>query len=136
MAKKTKSHALALHRYPSQAKPIVIRTTKIVKKPRHHRRGGGGGGLFGGNRGHLMMGAFALGLIQKLDFVKNLPAIPVIGETGTIGLAAHFLGGRSGLARDVATVAFCVAAWELGNTGKVIGVDGETPDIDGYVAGY
>lgn len=107
-------------------KPIVIRTTKVVKhKRKHHRSGGGVGGLFGGNKGKVMMGAFLLGLIQKQGFASSLPTIPFLGQTGSIGLAAHFLGGRSPLAQDIATAAFAVAAWEMGHDGHIIGEDGE-----------
>ncbi len=118
------AHRRALVPYRPTVKPIVIRTTKVVKKKTKHRRSGGGmGGLFGGNKGKVMMGAFLLGLIQKQGFASSLPTIPVLGQTGTIGLAAHFLGGRSPLAQDIATAAFAVAAWEMGHDGHIIGED-------------
>jgi hypothetical protein len=114
-------------------KPIVIRTTKVVKhKKRRHSHGGGGmGGLFGGNRGKVLMGAFAVGLLQKSGIANQLPKIPFLGETGTIGLAAYFLGGKhGGLASDIATAALAIAAFELGSTGAIVG-----EGMDGYIAG-
>jgi hypothetical protein len=130
------SHALARHRphfSPFRTiKPIVIRQTKVVKhkKTKHHR--GGAGGLLSGNRVKIMGGAFALGLLQKSGIAANLPKIPLLGETGTLGLAAHFLGGSSPLAQDIAMAAFAIAAFELGSTGAIVG-----GDVDGgYVAGF
>lgn len=114
------------------ARPIVIRQTKVVKKgkgkgKRHH--GGGLGGLIGGNRGKLMMGSFAVGLIDKTGIAANLPKLPMLGEHGTIALALYLLGGKSGsgLVSDACTAALVLSAYELGHTGSIVGGD--------YVAG-
>jgi hypothetical protein len=130
--------ATSIIRRPSQfssfraARPIVIRQTKVVKSKKHHKRHGGGSGLLSGNRMKILGGAFALGMIQKMGIAANLPKIPLLGETGTIGLAAHFLGGGSRLAEDIATAAFAIAAFELGSTGSIVGEGVE----GGYVAGF
>jgi|SRR5579872_1886495 len=133
------SRALARYRGASRrsfgyAKPIVIRTTKVVKHKKKHHRGGGAGGLLGGNRGKLMAGAFLLGMIQKSGIASSLPTIPVLGQTGTIGLAAHFLGKGMPLAEQVATVALSLACWQLAHDGHVVGEDGGF-DVGQYVAG-
>jgi hypothetical protein len=136
---KNKSRALALYR-PSMPKPIVIRTTKVVKhkgKHRRHHHGGGLslGGLFSKQRMGIVAGALAFGFLEKQAMFQSLPSLPMIGKSGTIGLGAYLLsnGGRNKLADDIATAALVIAAHELGSTGTIVGQD--DPGI-GYVAGY
>lgn len=143
--KAPRSAALAIRhaqlRY-STPKPIVIRTTKVVKaKKHHHRRGGGGGGLALGNlmskqRMGIVAGALAVGFLEKQGFMSNLPSLPFIGRTGTIGLGAYLLsnGGKNKLADEICTAALVIAAHELGSTGTIVGGQ-DAADI-GYVAGY
>jgi hypothetical protein len=136
---KHKSRALALYR-PHTPKPIVIRTTKVVKHKgrRHHRHHGGGlslGGLFSKQRMGIVAGALAFGFLEKQALFQSLPSLPLIGKSGTVGLGAYLLsnGGRNKLADDIATAAFVIAAHSLGSTGTIVGED--DPGI-GYVAGY
>lgn len=138
---KHKSRALSLYR-PSSPKPIVIRTTKIVKHKKHHRRHGGGGGfglggLFSKTRMGIIAGAAAFGFLEKQAMFASLPSLPMIGKSGTIGLAAYLVsnGGRNKLADDICTAALVIAAHELTSTGSIIGDDPNGPGI-GYVAGY
>lgn len=125
-----RSRAMSLYRpRTSHPKPIVIRTTVNKPKKHHARRGGGGGrGLFEGKRMGIMLGGFAVGMIQKSGV--TIPELPLLGQAGTIGVAAYFLssGGRNKLADEVATAALAIAAYELGSTGKIVGGD--------YVAGF
>lgn len=138
---KHKSRALALYR-PHTPKPIVIRTTKVVKAKhrRHHRHGGSGfglGGLMSKQRLGIVAGALAFGFLEKQALFASLPSLPMIGKSGTIGLAAYLLsnGGKNKLADDIATAAFVIAAHELGSTGTIVGEE-PAPDVSGYVAGY
>lgn len=138
---KQRSTALARWTPPRAAKPIVIRTTKVVKAKKHrrgHRHGGGGlvGGLMNKSRIGIVAGAFAVGVLEKQNIMQQLPALPFIGRTGTIGVAAYLLsgGGRNRLADEICTAAFALAAHELATTGTVVGADG-SPDV-GYVAGW
>jgi hypothetical protein len=142
MAKKTAHRSHALARRISTPKPIVIRTTKIVKS-KHKRHGGrrsGGlsvGGLFSKDRITTIGAGFAVGVIEKMAFVQNLPSLPFIGKTGTLGVAAYLLsdGGRNRMANDVATAALTIAGFMMGSTGSIVG-EGEVPDVSGYVAGF
>lgn len=142
---KTKSKSLALARWtpPRPARPIVIKQTKVVKAKKHHKRHhGGGGGMLGGltnkNRIGIVMGAFAVGILEKQNLMQQLPAIPFLGRTGTIGVGAYLLsnGGRNRLADEICTAAFALAAHELATTGSIVGGDGEAPQNVGYVAGW
>ena len=134
MAKKaSRSTALAIKHALARGRqtvtPLVIRTpTPVVKvkktKTKHHKGGhrGGNGDIFSHKRTALMIGAFAVGVLEKQGIMTNLPALPFIGRTGTIGIAAHmFSGGRAGLADDISTAALVIAAHELGSTGSIIG---------------
>src|SRR5271157_2585811 len=123
MAKFHRSRALA-RRAVSHAKPIVIRTTKVVKaKVKHHtRRGGGLGGLFSKQRLETVGAGFAIGALEKMAFVQSLPSLPFLGKTGTLGLGAYLIGGgKAGILDDVAMAAFTIAGYMLGSTGSIVG---------------
>ena len=125
----------AIVRYVRSAKPVVIRTTKLVKaKARRHIKRGSGS-LFSSDRITTVGAGFAVGMLEKMDFVKNLPHLPFLGTTGTIGLGAYLLsnGGRNKFASDIATAALTVAGYQLGATGSIVGED---VDTSGYVAGW
>ncbi len=123
MSKKT---ALALARARTHhVKPIVVRTT-VVKKPKHHKRRGGGGGLSMGSflspqRTEMALAGAAMGYIDKSGW--NLPKLPVLGEHGTIAVAAHMLSdnGRNKIAANVATFAIALSAYEFTKTGSISG---------------
>jgi hypothetical protein len=138
MAKtKTRHHSRALVRH-SSPKPIVIRTTKIVKHKKRHstRRGGGVGSLFSKDRITTVGAGFAVGALEKMAFVQNLPKLPFLGTTGTIGVGAFLIsGGRRGMIDDVATAALTIAGYMMGSTGSIVGGDGGV-DTSGYVAGF
>jgi hypothetical protein len=134
MAKRSASAKIIPFR-PAYAKPIVIRTTKVVKKGtrrKHHR--GSERGLMSKTRMGIVVGGFAVGLIQKQGI--PLPKLPMIGEAGTIGVAAYLLsdGGKNKLADEICTAALTIAAYELGSTGAIVGGAGDDA-YTGYVAG-
>ena len=141
---KHKSHAsrsLARWTPPRAAKPIVIRTT-VIKKAKHTRRGGRRSGsltagLMSSTRMGVVAGAFAVGFLEKQGLMSNLPALPFIGRTGTIGLAAYLLSnhGHNKLADEICTAAFVIAAHELASTGTIVGAEAPQ-DAVGYVAGW
>lgn len=127
--------ALARHRVP---RPIVIRTPAPVKHHKHGKRRGGGGvrGLMNKERMGIAVGAFIVGVLEKQGIMNSLPALPVIGRTGTIALAAYMLSdnGRNRLASEVCSAALAVAAHELASTGAIVGGQ-DFSGVD-YVAGY
>jgi hypothetical protein len=114
-----------------RVRPIVIRTTKVLKKHAKRHYGGGRRGLFEGKRLGIAAGALLLGFVDKSGI--SIPELPVIGKAGTIALAAHFLsgGGRNKMMDEVCTAALTIAAYEFGSTGHVVG-----DDVSGYVAGF
>ena len=142
MAKRSKSRSLALARRPS-VKPIVIRTTKVVKAKKHHRghRRHGASSIL--SKEHLMMvgTGFAVGALEKMTFIQNLPSLPYLGKTGTLAIGAFLLsdGGRNKMAADIATSAAVIAGYMLGSGGTIIGDGnpyGDGVETSGYVAGW
>jgi hypothetical protein len=124
---RSRSRSRALARRSVSVKPVVIRTTKVVKakRRRHHHRGGGlgvGGFLSGANVEMLMAGA-ALGFLDKSAIVASLPKLPFLGEHGTIAVAAYMLsrGGRMPLAANISRGAMFLAAYELVKQGAISG---------------
>jgi hypothetical protein len=65
------------------------------------------------------MGGLAYGFIEKS--FPNLPTIPLLGKSGTVALAAYFLGGRHKIVQDVGIAAAAIAGYSLGKSGLVSG---------------
>jgi hypothetical protein len=121
MAKhRSKHRSRALVRTSHTVRPVVIKKT-IVKKgrSRHHSSHFGLGGFLSQQQINAGLGGAALGFIQKQ--FPNLPKIPILGEAGTVAVAAWMLRGKVPLANDVATAAIVVAAYQLTSTGKIVG---------------
>jgi hypothetical protein len=130
------SRALRIVRH-SSIRPIVIRAPTPMKKfKKHHHRRGGSRGLMSKERMAVVVGGLAVGFMQKQKL--PLPTLPMLGEAGTIGLAAYLLsdGGKHKLADEICTAALTVAAYEFGSTGTVVGQEAPGFDGVGYVAGY
>jgi hypothetical protein len=136
MAFKTASRKIVPFRV-STPRPIIVRQTKIVKSKRkghhrHHHHKAGLGGFASAERIGIGIGAYALGYVQKQNW--NIPALPVIGKTGTIALIAHFIsdGGKNKLAADIATAALAVAGFTLATTGAIVGGEEEPSVVGGW----
>jgi hypothetical protein len=114
----------------------------VKSKHRRHARGlvSRAGGIFSKHNITTAGAGFAVGMLEKMTFVQNLPSLPYVGKTGTIGIAAYLMsdGGKNRMAADVASAALAIAGYMLGNQGSIIG-DGsgyEGVDTSGYVAGW
>lgn len=81
----------------------------------------------------LAIGGAVYGFLEKS--FPTFPTIPMLGRAGTIAVAAHFIGKRSGfggqaggIVQDVGLAAAVIAGYELGRDGKISGdLDGEIP---------
>lgn len=126
-SKTRSSTALALHRAPRAAAPIIVRVpsgSPSHKGKKHHK----GGGRRQSSEKVLMglfVGGFAMGFLDKPGGPgANIPTIPLLGKAGTIAIAAHFFGkGKAGLATDIRNAAAVVAAYEFGLKGSISGDD-------------
>lgn len=124
---RSRGRSRSLARRSVSVKPVVIRTTKVVKAKRRHGGGGGGRGMFGGLLGpgstEMLMAGAALGFLDKSSFAANLPKLPFLGEHGTIAIAAYMFsqGGKNKLASNVSKGAMFLSAYELVKSGSISG---------------
>jgi hypothetical protein len=125
---------------PTPIRISVPRAAPIKKRRAGRRRSHAGGGILSHGTGGAMsakkstslaVGGFLYGFIEK-NWGSQLPTIPLIGKSGTIALAAYFLGGKSpGLIADVGNAASVIAGYSFGSTGKVSGL---APQVSGIAA--
>jgi len=124
----TRSRSRSLARRAVSVKPVVIRTTKVVKAKRHHRHGGRSafGGFLGAGQVEMLMAGGLLGFLDKSSFVASLPKLPFLGEHGTIAIAAYMLGRNmhNPILANVAKGAMFLSAYEMVKTGSISGDDG------------
>ena len=97
-----------------------------MKRVRRRRRHGGsiGGGTFGlGPSIADAIGGFIVGYAVKQGWVNKLPALPVIGRTGTAAIALRYWANHGGgeYVRRSATAAAVLAGYTLGSTGTILG---------------
>jgi len=109
---------------------IVVATPRAVTtsrkgKGKHRRRSSGGGGFGGSGIGGIVVGAGALGLLEKSGMLKSLPKIPVLGTKGTVAVAAWFWAKHGGgqLARNLMLAAAALSAYQFGKEGSIDGDD-------------
>lgn len=129
-------------------------TTKIIKAPapiirvsaprapakrrssRRRKSSGGGkslgiGGIISNESIQAALGGALFGYAVKSGLVDKLPAIPVLGRTGTAAIVLDYFGRHGGgqLARRAAHAAAAIAGYQLGNTGKISGDFATTGDF-------
>jgi hypothetical protein len=119
-------------RAPS-TRTIVVRT-RTAAPVKHHKKKGRGAGGTGKHLTYALLGAAALGFLDKSSF--NLPTIPILGKAGTVGLGLWAYGkyGHSAMAGNMATGPLSIAIYELVKEGSVSGVEGD--DVDGDEGGF
>jgi hypothetical protein len=71
------------------------------------------------------IGGALYGFAVKQGLVAKLPAIPVVGRTGTAAILLSYWAGHGGgdMVRKAATAAACLAGYQLGAEGKITGDD-------------
>ena len=140
----------------SSAPAPIIRVAAPRAAPvrRRRRSSGGGRSSVGGlvtNETLQMFGGGALyGFAVKSGLVAKLPAIPIIGRTGTAAIALDYFSRHGGgpWAAKAARAAACIAGYQLTHDGTIQGDfamgDASTPgsltgddradgdDMDGY----
>lgn len=75
------------------------------------------------------LGGMIFGYAVKQGYVDKLPAIPVLGRTGTAALILDYYGKHGGgeWARRAAMAAAVLAGYQLGSEGSI---HGASPDED------
>jgi hypothetical protein len=133
MAKRRRTQTTIVRAAPvfsRQPAPIIRVQSSTPRAPKQRRRRSRGhsGGRSGSTKSlmNVAIGGALLGFIQKT--FPSFPTLPIIGQAGTIALAAHFLGKGHPMLQDVAHAGAAVAGYQLGHDGKIAG------DIDGMIA--
>lgn len=142
MAKKrTATRTQVVRVVPSAPAPIVVAARRAParrraapakrRSPRRRRGGSVAAGLGGFVSQHNLdgfLGGAMFGYAVKEGWVDKLPAVPVIGRTGTAALALDYFSKRGfPFLRKAAIAAAVLAGYQLGHDGKVTG-DEQTAD--------
>lgn len=85
--------------------------------------GGGIGGIISGEAIQMAIGGAMYGYAVKSGIVDKLPAIPVLGRTGTAAILLDYWARHGGgqLAHRAARAAAAIAGYQLGHEGKISG---------------
>lgn len=136
MAKKRKRAATRVQtkiiRASSPAPVIKVSAPRAapVRRRRSHRRrrsGGGGGGAIAGlvsnETVQMAVGGALYGFAVKSGLVAKLPAIPILGRTGTAAIAFDYWSRHGGgpWAGRAARAAAAIAGYQLGHDGTISG---------------
>lgn len=126
----------------SSPAPIVRVQTSLPARRRTHRRsrrrsGHIGGSLVTNEAVQMAIGGALYGYAVKLKLVDQLPALPLLGKTGTAAIILDYFGRHGGgeMCRRAARAAAAIAGYTLGTTGAIEGdantyVEGD--DMEGY----
>lgn len=129
--------------YPRAPAPIVrVAVPRALPARRHRRRRSGGsvgGGFVSSDVVQAVIGGALYGFAVKSGLVAKLPAIPIIGRTGTAALLLDYFARHGGghWARSASRSAAAIAGYQLGAEGAIQG-DASTPgsmagdEADGY----
>jgi hypothetical protein len=137
MARRKTKTAIQTIRVPRAAGPQIIkvqapRAPAKRKAPRRRRRQstiGAFGGAASRSNIDVAIGGGLYGLAVKAGLIDKLPAIPIVGRTGTAAILLTYasqrgMGGE--LVKRMAIAASVLAGYQLGTEGKVLG-DGGAP---------
>ena len=109
--------------------PIARRASGSISRRRKRRSGGRRKGRVGGGTTKNVLigsaiGGYIFGFVQK-QWGAQIPSLPVVGKSGTIALACHFLAPRHPIIRDVGIAAAAIAGFTFARDGAVAGIDDE-----------
>lgn len=116
---------------PAKAPIIKVSAPRAAPAKRRHRRrssGGGGariGGLVSSETVQMAVGGAIYGFLVKSGMIAKLPAIPILGRTGTAALALDYWGRHGGgrYPLTAARAAAAIAGYQLGHDGTIQGLD-------------
>jgi hypothetical protein len=130
--------------------PIIkVSAPRAAPVRRRSRRSGGGrsggvGGIVSNESLQMAIGGAIYGYAVKSGIVAKLPAIPVLGRTGTAAIILDYWSRHGGgqMAHRAARAAAAIAGYQLGAEGAIQGdfamgdastpVAGDDMDGDGY----
>lgn len=139
-------------RVPSHGPAPIIRVSAPRAAPakrRSRRRrsgfshiGGRVGGIVSNETLQMAVGGAAYGFAVKSGLVAKLPAIPILGRTGTAAIILDYWSRHGGgpMAARAARAAAAIAGYQLGSEGAIQGDflmgDAGTPVSGDYADGY
>lgn len=129
MAKPTSINTYRIPASSRMAAPIIKVSAPRAAPPAKKKRRSGGGGGGGGDSDSRLVGlgvaAGLVGLAKSAGYLDKLPEVPFVGRIGAVAIAAHFWSKAGGgqMAKDIKKVAVILAAYQLGNQGKIDGED-------------
>lgn len=135
MARRKTKTAIQTIRVPRAAGPQIIKVSAPraapVKRKQHRRRRrsssiAGFGSAASRSNIDVAIGGGLYGLAVKAGLIDKLPAIPIVGRTGTAAILLTYasqrgMGGE--LVKRMAIAASVLAGYQLGTEGKVLGGD-------------
>jgi hypothetical protein len=131
---------------PRAAAPIIKVSAPRAVPARRRRRGGHrrrrsgggsiGGGLISNDAVQMAIGGALYGFAVKSGWIGKLPAIPVVGRTGTAALLLGYWAKHGGgeHVRNASRAAAAIAGYQLGSTGAIQG-DAGTPVMGDFAMG-
>lgn len=124
------------------AAPIVRVTAPraIVRRRARRSSGGGGriaGGLISNESVQMAIGGLIYGFARKSGIIEKLPALPLIGRTGTAAIVLDYFARHGGgqLALRASRAAAAISGYMLGMEGSIAGDANEyisADDVEGY----
>lgn len=107
--------------------PRAPKRSAPVRRRRRRSSGGGGGASIGGiissEAVQMAVGGALYGYAVKSGLVAKLPAIPVLGRTGTAAILLDYWARHGGgqVAHRAARAAAAIAGYQLGHEGVISG---------------
>lgn len=106
--------------------PRAAPARRHVRRRRSRSSGGMGvGSIISSDSVQMAIGGALYGFAVKQGLVDKLPAIPVLGRTGTAAILLDYWARHGGgqLAHRAARAAAAIAGYQLGHEGKISGDD-------------
>ena len=139
--KRSRTTTTKIVRVPArQSAPVIKvtapRTAPVRRRKRRRSSSSGGGGRVGGiireSAINEAIGGAIYGFAVKSGWIDKLPAIPVVGRTGTAAILLDYLSRRGGgpMVKRAATAAAVIAGYQLGSTGAITGYN-YPPEVPG-----
>ena len=113
-----------------------------MRRSRRRSSGGGGGRIAGGlisnDAIQMAIGGLCYGYAVKTGIVNSLPALPLIGRTGTAAIVLDYFSRHGGgqIAMRMSRAAASIAGYTLGAEGKITGDANEFVEADDVLDGY
>jgi hypothetical protein len=105
------------------AAPRAVPAKRRRSSTRRAHSGGLGGGIISNEAIQMAIGGALYGYAVKSGLVAKLPAIPVLGRTGTAAILLDYFSRHGGgqLAHRAARAAAAIAGYQLGSEGAIQG---------------